>query len=304
MSNHDRQQKPPPPTGAPSVIGDGGNGGKSPPQGISRRKFILGGSATLGGLALGDAFFHEPRSFEVREVQLPLAKIPPGTEMRVVHLSDLHIRTFHDYYKEVARAANGLRPDLILLTGDYLEKDRNVGGVRRFLRMLEAPSGIFAVQGNWEYWARVEGDNLRRHFAGADATLLLDERHDLSVRGVPLSLLGLDYPSPADRLAQLQKGADPGRLNLLLSHVPAFAHEILDDRVDLILCGHTHGGQVRLPFLPPFHLPRFSGHFVDGLYHVGAGSTPLYVTRGVGTSIVPVRFFCRPEITLLRLHAA
>jgi len=304
MNEHDRQQLSATPREQESQAGNGGNGGEGSPGGISRRKFLLGGSAALGGLAVGDAFFHEPRSFEVREVLLPLAKVPPGEELRVVQLSDLHIRTFHSYYKEVARAANALRPDLILLTGDYLEKDRNVGGVRRFLRMLEAPDGIFAVQGNWEYWARVEGDNLRRHFARAGASLLLDQRHDLSVRKVPVSLLGLDYPAPTDSLARLQEGADPGRLNLLLSHVPAFAHDILDDRVDLILSGHTHGGQVRLPFLPPFHLPRFSGHFVEGLYRVGPTDVPLYVTRGVGTSIVPVRFFCRPEITLLRLQAA
>ncbi|MEJ2200971.1 MAG: hypothetical protein P8X63_08160, partial [Desulfuromonadaceae bacterium] len=84
----------------------------------------------------------------------------------------------------------------------------------------------------------------------------------------------------------------------------AFRHKELDSRIDLILCGHTHGGQVRIPFVPPFYLPRFSGDFVAGMYRVGPNATPLYVNRGVGTSIFPVRFMCRPEITLLRLHAA
>jgi hypothetical protein len=273
-------------------------------KGISRRRFLLGGGLTLGGLVLGDAVYREPRAFQVEEVSLPLAKVPPGRELRIVHISDLHIRTLHGYYKEVAKAIASLSPELILLTGDYLEKNRSIRNVRKFLKMLRAPQGVFAVQGNWEYWARVEGENLRRHFAQVGVALLINRRHDLVLQGVPVSILGLDYPSATDNLLVLQQNADPSRLNLLLSHVPAFEHESLSAQVDLILCGHTHGGQVRLPFVPPFYLPRFSGRFVNGLYRVGDSGIPLYVTRGVGTSLLPVRFLCRPEITLLRLHAA
>jgi predicted MPP superfamily phosphohydrolase len=269
---------------------------------ISRRSFLLWVTGA-GALILGDGLLWEPRAFQVQELNLSLAKIPPGREIRIVHLSDLHIRSFHNYFKRVAGAVQALDPELILLTGDYLELQRNLDAVRQFLELLQAPEGIYAVQGNWEYWARVEGENLRNHFARWWTTLLINERYDLELREVPLSILGLDYPSSSDALNHLQQQTDPGRVNLLLSHVPAFNHEILDDRIDLILCGHTHGGQVRLPFLPPPCLPRFSGRFVSGLYQVGPG-TPLYVTRGVGTSVFPVRFLCRPEITLLRLHAA
>jgi len=273
------------------------------PTTISRRRFLAGGGAALGGLLLGDALYREPRALQVEEVSLALAKVPPGRELRIVHLSDLHIRSFHSYYKKVASAVAELSPEIILLTGDYLERSRNIRGVQRFLKLLKAPRGIFAVQGNWEYWARVEGENLRRHFAHVGATLLINQRHDLELQGVPLSLLGLDYPSATDNLTGLQRQADPARLNLLLSHVPAFAHKELDGRVDLILCGHTHGGQVRIPFIPPFYLPRFSGDFVNGLYRVGKTATPQYVSRGVGTSVFPIRFLCRPEITLFRLQA-
>jgi predicted MPP superfamily phosphohydrolase len=272
--------------------------------GISRRTFLLGGAAAVGGAVLSDAFFLEPRLFQVEEVNLPVEKIVPGRELRIAHLSDMHIRTFNDYFRKVAIAANALSPDLILLTGDFLERSRNVRGVLSFLEQLRAPGGVFAVQGNWEYWARVEGENLRRHFAGVGVSLLINERRDLDLQGVPTSLLGLDYPSPADSLVHLQQQSDAARLNILLSHVPAFDHSQLTPGTDLILSGHTHGGQVRLPFLPPPILPRFSGEFYSGLFRVGAADTPLYVTRGIGTSILPVRFFCRPEITLFRLHAA
>jgi hypothetical protein len=276
----------------------------NPGRRISRRTFLLGGAAAAGTLVLGDALALEPRAFVVEELSLPLAKVPPGRELRLVQLSDLHLRHFHGYFREVAAAVAALAPELIVLTGDYLERARNIRGVLDFFKLLAAPQGVCAVQGNWEYWARVEGENLRRHFAGAGATLLINERRDLELQGVPLSILGLDYPSPADALQALQAKADPGRVNLLLSHVPAFEHKLLDGKIDLILSGHTHGGQVRLPFVPPFYLPRFSGRFVSGLYRVGPAATPLYVSRGVGTSVLPVRFLCRPEITLLRLHTA
>lgn len=269
---------------------------------MSRRRFLATGTLGLGGLLTTDALFREPQAFKVEEVALPLAKIPPGRELRLVHISDLHIRAFHSYYQRVARTVNDLAPEIILVTGDFLEKDRNLSDVRRFLELLHASMGIYAVQGNWEYWARLEGENMRRHLARSGVTLLIDQRLDLDLRNVPISVLGLDYPSTVDRLKKLQEEADPSRVNLLLSHVPAFNHEELDGRIDLILCGHTHGAQVRIPFVTPFYLPRFSGSFVSGMYRVGPTDTPLYVNRGIGTSIFPVRFMCRPEITLFRLQ--
>jgi predicted MPP superfamily phosphohydrolase len=271
---------------------------------LSRRRFLAAGTLGLGGLLAGNTLWWEPRALQVEELALPLAKIPPGRELRLAQISDLHIQSFNDYHRRVADAVNALNPEIILITGDFLEKDRNLADVRQFLKLLRAPRGIFAVQGNWEYWARLEGENLRRHFAGVGVTLLIDERFDLEVRDVPLSILGLDYPSPVDHLLKLQQQADPARINLLLSHVPAFRHQQLDGRVDLILCGHTHGGQVKIPFVDPFYLPRFSSPFVAGLYRVGPSDTPLYVNRGIGTSVLPVRFLCRPEITLLHLCAA
>ncbi len=270
------------------------------PGGISRRTFLLGGGSTLAGLTLGDALLLAPRDLQVQEITLKIPKIPPGREVRLVHLSDLHIRTFGDYHRQVAAMANSLEPQAILLTGDYLEQGRNIGEVRRFLELLQAPQGIYAIQGNWEYWSRLEGENLRRHFARAGTTLLINERFDLELEELPFSLLGLDYPSSEDELRVLGMAADSRRINIVLSHVPAFDHQRLDPWADLILSGHTHGGQVRIPGVTPFYLPRFSAPFVAGLYRVASG-IPLYVTRGIGTSVLPVRFLCPPEVTLLRL---
>ncbi len=269
-------------------------------KGISRRTFLLGAGGT-GGLLLGGGLYGEPKMLQVEELTIASPKISPGAEARLVQLSDLHIDALAPYHQKVAETVEALEPDAVVLTGDYLEKGRNIWDVRSFLDMLRPGQGTFAVQGNWDYWARLEGENLRRHFAQAGATLLINERSDLDLPGVPLSILGLDYPSTADALSRLQQIADPERVNLLLSHVPAFAHQNLEALIDLVLCGHTHGGQVRIPFAPPLYLPRFSGRFVEGLFRVGPFETPLYVNRGVGTSLLPVRLFCRPEVTLIRL---
>jgi len=269
------------------------------PGRLSRRQFLTLGASALAGIGLADTLWLEPHG--VRLETLPLQTGQPGRTVRAVQVSDLHLEDDDGYFRKITELVAAQRPDLIVLTGDYLEEERNIRGVLDFLRRLQAPHGVFAVQGNWEYWSRLEGENLRRHFLGAGVRLLINERADLAVNGQELSILGLDYPSSSDQLLRLQQQADPARFNLLLSHVPAFAHEHLDRSIGLVLCGHTHGGQVRLPLLPPLYLPRFSGRFVAGLFAVGQHRTPLYVNRGVGTSVLPVRLACRPEITVIEL---
>ncbi len=268
-------------------------------KGMSRRQFLSLGMTGIAGTIAADTVWYEPQALQVERLTLPTSS--PGGQVRLLQISDLHLSNFNSYFAKVARQVADLQPDLIVLTGDYLEEERNIRGVLSFLKELKAPHGIYAVQGNWEYWSRLEGENLRRHFAGAGVKLLLNERTDLEINGRALSIFGLDYPSSIDHLHQLQKEVDPQRFNLLLSHVPAFAHEQLNKHINLILSGHTHGGQLRLPFLPPLYLPRYSGRFVAGFYHVSQHRIPLYVSRGVGTSVLPLRFFCRPEIGLFEL---
>ena len=270
-------------------------------RGVSRRRFLSLGMAGVVTALAADTAWYEPQALQIERLTLPTSA--PGKQVRLLQISDLHLSSFNHYFAMVARQVADLQPDLIVLTGDYLEEERNIRGVLSFLKELKATHGIYAVQGNWEYWSRLEGENLRRHFAGAGVKLLINERADLEINGAALSIFGLDYPSATDYLDRLQKEIDPQRFNVLLSHVPAFAHEQLNEHINLILCGHTHGGQIRLPFLPPLYLPRYSGRFVAGFYQVSQHRIPLYVSRGVGTSVLPLRFLCRPEIGLFELGA-
>lgn len=270
---------------------------------LSRRRFLTAGTGLIGSLFLGKACWYEPRTFVVEKLQLSIAKVPPGPGLRIVHLSDLHLRSLSNHFAAAATTINELRPDLILLTGDYLDQARKLEGALDFVSLLRSEGGIFAVQGNWEYWARLEGEPLRRRLDKVGVDLLINERRDLLIRGIPLSILGIDYPSASHGLEKIRQAATSSRLNIVLSHVPAFGHDRLAPVADLILSGHTHGGQVRLPYIHPFYLPRFSAPFVSGLYRVTTNRIPLYVTRGMGTSVLPVRLFCQPEITLLQLHS-
>ena len=266
---------------------------------ITRRRFLSLGMFGLAGALAADSAWYEPQALQLENTTLKVD--PPGGRVRLVQVSDLHLSSFNGFFSKVASAVTSLQPDVIILTGDYLEEERNIRGVLEFLKQLQARHGIYAVQGNWEYWSRLEGENLRRHFAGVGVKLLINERADLEVNGRPLSIFGLDYPSSTDHLLQLQQDIDPQRFNLLLSHVPAFAHQHLHEKIHLVLSGHTHGGQIRLPYLPPLSLPRYSGRFVAGFYQVSSHRIPLYVSRGVGTSVLPLRFLCRPEIGLFEL---
>lgn len=273
--------------------------GSSPRQGVSRRRFLTFGLTGFLGLFFAETAWYEPQALQTEKSSLATSQ--PGDTIRMVQISDLHLSRYSSYFKNVIRQVALLKPDVIVLTGDYLEEERNIRGVLNFLAELSAPYGIYAVQGNWEYWSRLEGENLRRHFSGAGVNLLINERADLHIRGQILSIYGLDYPSSADYLKKLQKEINPGSYNVLLSHVPAFSHEYLSQHINLILSGHTHGGQIRLPLLPPFYLPRYSGRFVAGYYQVSQHKIPLYVSRGVGTSVLPLRFLCRPEISMFEL---
>lgn len=266
---------------------------------LTRRRFLTGGAGLLGTAFLGDSLWYEPQAIRLEKLELSTRQ--PGPVIRLVQISDLHLDQLADYHHKISARIAELRPDLILMTGDYLEQKRNVRGVLDFLKLLAAPHGIFAVQGNWEYWSRLEGENLQRHFSGAGVELLINQRADVLLHGRQLSILGLDYPSSGHQLQTLMQKVDPASVNVLLSHVPAFAHEHLSRHINLILCGHTHGGQIRLPMLPPLYLPRYTGRFVAGRYEVGTHKIPLYVNRGLGTSILPMRFLCRPEITLIEM---
>lgn len=226
--------------------------------------------------------------------------------LRLVQLSDIH----HGLYmslEEVDRTvevANGLKPDLVALTGDFVTNSPNyIAPVARALGRLHAPLGIYAVLGNHDH--RVGADAIEAALSAHDITVLRNRHVAVRRNGCGVTVAGVDdlgYREHDLRLALL--GANPDWPTILLCHNPAVLPLAAASGVDLVVAGHTHGGQVDLPRLRSFArargmaLPMRLRHGWDR-----ACETQIYISRGIGTVVVPVRWRCPAEIPLLRLQA-
>lgn len=242
------------------------------------------------------------RALELERVDLVehrLAVPELDRPLTLLQLSDVHLRQADHRLDRIVAALDGLRPDLVVLTGDIVTRGWTEAAVATLLEALpDAPLGTYAVMGNWEHWGdaapEVWGPLLERH----GVRLLMDEVVDLG----GLSLAGTDdfYAGEPDATAVLRRL--DGRPAVVLSHSPGLFPALAKDRVRLVLSGHTHGGQVILPLLGAFFVPKGSGRFVAGWYR--SGEAWLYVSVGVGWSLAPFRRGCPPELVLHHLAPA
>jgi predicted MPP superfamily phosphohydrolase len=252
----------------------------------------------------------EPFRLQVRSVRIPSRKLSnPGTPLRIVHLSDLHIERLTRRERAVLARTAELKPDLILLTGDYLSTSYNddpraVDDLREFLLQLRAPLGVYAI------WGTSNVDLppvLRPLFAELPLVLLEDQAVEVSGGEHRLWLMGLrcrrDRAEGGATLRRLLAGAPPGAYTILLHHTPDLMPQARDAGVDLVLSGHTHGGQWCLPFFGALHTSsHYWKRYESG--HRRERDTHLYVSRGLGMEgygAPRARFFCPPEVVALDL---
>jgi predicted MPP superfamily phosphohydrolase len=242
----------------------------------------------------------EPSRLVVREDTLAGWEGPP---LRVALISDLHVGAPWidlDYVQDLVAATNAARPDLVLLLGDY-DINHIPGGVKvdpktwaPVLGQLDAPLGVHAVLGNHDWWNDVRG--IRRAMEQAGIDVHENEAVALPWEGERVWLVGIgDDFTDHDRVAKAFAGVPAGADVLAMTHTPDVVHE-LDDLAQVLVAGHTHGGQVRLPWL--------SDRLLDLAWTRGAyavENTAMYVTSGVGTSVLPVRFGVPPEVVILTL---
>jgi predicted MPP superfamily phosphohydrolase len=260
---------------------------------------VLGGLGLLGAAGLGWATQVEPRRPWLRKLTLRLPNLPLELEgLRVGQISDLHLG--EGFSAETAHTAVAWmqqeRPDLLVLTGDFIDCEDAIADIPDMLRGLSAPLGVYAVPGNHDYDEGIAGVSAALEEVGVD--LLLNERRPLRWRDGELWLLGVDdmWEGEAD-LDEPMADVPAGAFTLLLSHAPDFADEAVRHGIDFQLSGHTHGGHLRLPLFGPFSLPRYGVRYPYGLYRLG--STTLYVTGGIGG--MPIRFACPPQATIFTL---
>ncbi|MFW6180277.1 MAG: metallophosphoesterase [Spirochaetota bacterium] len=218
-----------------------------------------------------------------------------SSRLRVVAASDLHAPSRRVSIPSLVREVNRWSPDLFVLLGDIVTR-RNRGPLVREFGPVRAPAGKLAVLGNWEYHRRLDPAMLKAEYRRAGVTLLVNE----TFRADGLPVAGLDDLLEGDPDFTLAGRAARGEHTVLvLSHCPA-AFDLLPENIPpvLVLSGHTHGGQLA-PFGRPLFTPRGSGPYVSGWYENRKGS--LYVTRGVGTTLIPLRIGAPAELLVLDL---
>lgn len=275
-----------------------------PPAFTRRRALQL--IAAAAGACLADAVWIEPGFLSVTRRDFPCADLPTGLDgLRIAMLADFHFKPGLDdaLLEQIVVEVRREAPDLIALAGDFVNHDlRVLVPLLERLREMEARHGVFAVMGNHDGWAGT-GPTIQRQFERAGISFLINQASILSIRGDALAVAGTDFvwrgkPDPARTL----RGIAPAVPILALVHEPDYFDEMVARRdIMLQLSGHTHGGQCRVPVLGKTPVtPKFGRKYVYGNFCQGASQ--LFVTRGIGTTGLPVRFACPPELAMLTLR--
>ena len=265
-----------------------------------------------------DAFLIEPRW--IRIDRLAFGDSP---SIRVVHISDIHYKGERAYLLRIVDEVNRIKPHIVCFTGDIVEDTRYLDEALDILGKITVP--LYGVPGNHEYWSGASFGRIAAAFRATGGDWLTDRsmvavQENLVIEG--RSGAGLSTRRAASEFAMPGQGAvldhvpatmpadsGPGGISevssasgarrILLTHYPADVENVRDSSFDLILAGHSHGGQVRLPFMGAVVVPFGVESYEMGTYSTPAG--PLHVSAGLGTYFLPVRFFCRPEITVIEI---
>jgi predicted MPP superfamily phosphohydrolase len=223
---------------------------------------------------------------------------PAADRIRVLQVSDVHLRGIGALETRLLEAVHAASADLIVFTGDMIDREKSLWPLEMLLREFPRGPQMFAIPGNWEYWSGVRFEALGRTYDRHDVQFLVNRSVEAEVRGTRIRVTGLDdvRASQADPQAALAD-ATPLPRHLVLAHCPVTRDLVpLPDPhpASLMLSGHTHGGQIA-PLGFPLVRPAASGRYVAGWYR-DAGLPPLYVSRGIGTSMIPMRIGSTPEL--------
>ncbi len=247
---------------------------------------------------------NEILQLEVVQCVLDVPRMPPALDgLSLVHLADLHLtgRIGKAYFREVVRLINELRPDLVCITGDFIDRPACMDWFADTLGQLVARHGVYYVLGNHD--CSVDLGRLRRTLNQSGLIDLGGRWITIEIGGTSVVLAGNERPwidATAD-LGTCPPPAPAGPLRIALAHTPDQLAWARAQQVDLLLVGHTHGGQIRLPLLGAIFAPSAEGvKYISGIYY--APPTILHVTRGVSCDL-PLRWNCRPEIAHLYLRA-
>lgn len=256
-------------------------------------------------LTLGYALW-EPRRLQVNHIDLKFPSFPEAFDgLRVVHFSDVHLG-FHTGRKKLSKLAGQIKdqqPNLICFTGDIVERQSEpMRECVPILASMTARYGKFAVLGNHDYRGKQQQDVMDM-FREAGFTVLLNQHIVIERGNGKLAVVGLDDALKGKpNLDEAVTGLSESVWKLLLMHEPDYADYAAPYGFGLQLSGHSHGGQVRFPWFGAMTTPRGSRKYIHGLHYTSKLQMPVYVNRGFGMTQLPIRFLCRPELTVLHLN--
>ena len=289
---------------------------ENPVRPISRRRFLASGVGSCAGLALYSGEI-ERHWIEVTPLEIQLPGLPSAFDgFKIVQLSDIHLDEFTEpsLLRSSIDRINRLRPDIVLLTGDFVSYEisprkfslKSAWQCAEMLSQLKCPER-YAVLGNHDHW--LSGDEVTRALTAHGIPVLTNSHVPMVRQGSRIWVAGIDDPvcgRPDPETAVPASIRNPEEPVILMCHAPDYADDLMarpvGKSISLMLSGHTHGGQVRLPFAGALQLPPGGRKYVEGLFRLG--SMQLYVNRGIGTVGIPFRFACPPEITSITLRSS
>lgn len=275
---------------------------------MKRRQFLKIGALSTGAGALLSSypFFIERYIVQVNTYKIPVPDLPKVFDnFRILHLTDLHLGPLvQDYFiDDVIQKSNALPKEMIVCTGDYVNKRDSSGYIDQvwpLIAKLKARYGVFNVLGNHDHWADFDrslywlnqtGQNIRHQ-----AKAIEKDGQRIWIAGAG------DLWEDKIGIDQALQNVPDNECRIVLAHNPDTADEAFQQRVDLMICGHTHGGQVKIPFIGAPILPVENKKYSSGF--IRSEKTNLFISRGIGWAIIPVRFNCYPEIAILQLVQA
>ena len=283
---------------------------------LSRRSFIkqvLKLGLIMTGTSTG--IYHyahtiEPTRLQTTQHIIRNIEIPEGFNgFKIVQFSDTHLGFNYtlEQFEQLITAINALNPDVIFFSGDLMDEPNKYGEFQEIapiLKRLEAPFGKFSIYGNHDHGG-YGSDIYKTIMTQAEFTILQNQSHKITLLdGSVIYVLGLDDAMLGrPDLAFMMEGVPAESYKILLCHEPDLADQAQYHNIQLQLSGHSHGGQIQIPFIGPLVTPPLAEKYYEGFYYLEneANQLTLYVNRGIGTTRLPFRFLSQPEVTIFHL---
>ncbi|WP_249869931.1 metallophosphoesterase [Oceanobacillus saliphilus] len=282
---------------------------------MNRRTFLknsLGSLLAFVGISGGTYYYSrniEPSLLKITEETLFSPKIHAAFhDFKIIQFSDTHVG-FHfslNQLEELATKINSLNPDIIVFTGDLVDEPNNYNWdprLAKILQSLEANQGKYWIYGNHDHGG-YGTDIVREVMEQSQFHLLQNSNVPITIDDAQITLAGIDdVMLGVPDLDEALHDTDPELFTILLAHEPDYADKASHYPIDVQMSGHSHGGQVRFPFIGDLYTPAFAENYVQGKYSLNNEQLTLYVNSGIGTTRLPYRFLCKPELHVYTLQS-